>query len=427
MYFLSNFCRICVRSGLKLLDLDTVDLDDVKLSDKLQACTSMVLNEDQLPTEICMQCLAKLRVSYQFHLMCKKSTKILQGYLTSLLSGQDEKISIENFANTELSVVVEPLEGYGGCQKKVDNENIATASTCTRDARENFYHRERRKRITKEQRCSLLKRLLTPSETSSTGIENLFFNHYNNIGDSSDTFKGLKNIINFTTNYEFGSGLDKNFNYSITPLDKLKAFSLEYFRRDFTEFKNTILYIIENRDNCSESGNSDCEDNCFESSTELFKEDPVTFEEVIVEPDVKIKTELEYDEDSEHLNENTSEYSFDYIDHVKEEVKKEPEEDCHEPTMDSFSTDWDSNVPLPPIDNSDSFAGSSMEYLNNFVGSFANRRTFSPSNVRCRTRNNPYINPTLKAQFLNRSFRCTKCSRYFKSPGYLKAHYSKVH
>nr|CAI5821244.1 unnamed protein product [Callosobruchus analis] len=327
MYFLSNFCRICVRSGVKLLDLDTVDLDDVKLSDKLQACTSLVLNEDQLPMEICMQCLAKLRVSYQFHLMCKKSTKILQGYLTSLLSGQDEKIGIENFANTELSVVVEPLEDYADCPKNVDidSENISIASTCTRDPRENFYHRERRKRITKEQRCSLLKRLLTPSETTSnTGIETLFFNHSHIVGDSSETYKGLKNIINFTTNYEFGNSLDKNFNYDITPLDKLKAFSLEYFRRDFTEFKNTILYIIENRDNCSDSGNSDCEDNCFETSSEIFKEDPVTFEEVIVEPDVKIKTELDFDEDSEYFNENTSEHSFDYAEqiHVKEEVKK---------------------------------------------------------------------------------------------------------
>ncbi|CAH1987075.1 unnamed protein product [Acanthoscelides obtectus] len=424
MYFLSNFCRICIRTGIKLLDLDTLDLDDVKLSEKLQACTSMVLNEDKLPKEICMQCLAKLRVSYQFHLMCNKSTKILQGYLTSLLSGQEEKLN--NFASTDLSVVVTPLECHEDCPKNTESENTNTssASVNTRDARESFYHRERRKRITKEQRCSLLKRLLIPSETSSSCTENLLLNHFHGTADSSEAFKGLKNIINFTKNYEFGGSVDKNSNYDITPLDKLKAFSLDYFRRDFSEFKNTILYIIENKD--SDSGNSDFEDDCFDPVPGIIKEEP--FEEVIVEPDVKIKTELDYEE-GEYQNENTSEYFLNYNEQVqvKEEIKEESE-DCHEPSIDTFSKDWNSDVPLPPTENSDnSFAGSSMDYLNHFVGSFASRRTFSSSNVRCRTRNNPYINPMLKAQFLNRSFRCTKCSRYFKSPGYLKAHYSKVH
>ncbi|KAJ8983772.1 hypothetical protein NQ317_000332 [Molorchus minor] len=39
MYYLSKFCRICVQTGVKLLDLDTLDFDEVKLSEKLEACT----------------------------------------------------------------------------------------------------------------------------------------------------------------------------------------------------------------------------------------------------------------------------------------------------------------------------------------------------------------------------------------------------
>ncbi|KAJ8983775.1 hypothetical protein NQ317_000335, partial [Molorchus minor] len=73
---------------------------------------------------------------------------------------------------------------------------------------------------------------------------------------------------------------------------------------------------------------------------------------------------------------------------------------------------------------------SSIQLLRSLVGGYHHmphnqRRTFSQSNVRCRTRDNPYINPLLKDQFLHRCFKCEKCNRYFKSPGYLKAHYSK--
>lgn len=44
MYYLTKFCRICIQSGVKLLDLDTLDFDCVKLSDKLKVCTEMVNN-----------------------------------------------------------------------------------------------------------------------------------------------------------------------------------------------------------------------------------------------------------------------------------------------------------------------------------------------------------------------------------------------
>lgn len=334
--------------------------------------------------------------------MCKKSTKTLQGYLEALLCGTDEKITSKKFVKTELNVVVTPLTGFvNGIRScnNLDNENIQT-------------HREKRKRITKEQRCSLLKRLLTPTEKYKKERDkyvyepSLICNNYKG---------GLKNIIHFTKNYEFGVKLDKNSNYEPTPLDKLTVFSNEFFRKDFSEFRNTILYIIENKDNLYESCDSDEEDlfNTPEEEEDT-KETIVKFEEVIVEPDIKIKTEMEFEEEGECIYEPY-------------ECKKEIEK--HDSTSHYIST-ISRSVSASFSGFSRSFpSDSSIQLLDNLVGGYHQnqRRTFSQNNVRCRTRDNPYINPMLKNQFLYRSFKCEKCNRYFKSPGYLKAHYSKVH
>lgn len=50
MYFLTKFCRICVQTGDKLVDLDTVDFDEIKLSEKLEICTKMVIPENYFIT-----------------------------------------------------------------------------------------------------------------------------------------------------------------------------------------------------------------------------------------------------------------------------------------------------------------------------------------------------------------------------------------
>lgn len=336
--------------------------------------------------------------------MCKKSTKTLQGYLEALLCATDENIPPKKFVKTELNVVVTPLTGFANdtvsCNS-FDNHHIHT-------------HREKRKRITKEQRCSLLKRLLTPTEKFKKERDKYMY-------DSSlicNSYKGgLKGIIHFTKNYEFGIKVDKNSNYEPTPLDKLTVFSNEFFRKDFSEFRNTILYIIENKDNLYESCDSDEED-FFNppAEEEDTKENLVKFEEVIVEPDIKIKTEMDFEEDGECL----------YDPYINVECKKEEEQNSmnhYYPTISRSLSDGFSGFTRSYPTNS------SIQLLDNLVGGYHQnqRRTFSQSNFRCRTRDNPYINPTLKNQFLYRSFKCEKCNRYFKSPGYLKAHYSKVH
>lgn len=54
MYYLTKFCRICIQSGVKLLDLDTLDFDCVKLSEKLKVCTEMVHTSDSFYYIFCI-------------------------------------------------------------------------------------------------------------------------------------------------------------------------------------------------------------------------------------------------------------------------------------------------------------------------------------------------------------------------------------
>lgn len=42
MYYLAKFCRICIRSDVDLVDLETEDEDGVTFGEKLTLCTKMV-------------------------------------------------------------------------------------------------------------------------------------------------------------------------------------------------------------------------------------------------------------------------------------------------------------------------------------------------------------------------------------------------
>lgn len=43
MYYLAKFCRICIQTDVKLLDINSRDYDSIKLSEKLEICTKMVI------------------------------------------------------------------------------------------------------------------------------------------------------------------------------------------------------------------------------------------------------------------------------------------------------------------------------------------------------------------------------------------------
>lgn len=318
--------------------------------------------------------------------MCKQSTKILQGYLTELLS-TTEKISADTFANSELKVTVVPL-----------HNSIV----------------KRKSRITKEQRCSLLKRLLLSKSKKKPSLRK--HRKRNRIKEQQG---GLRNIIQFTRTYDFGYKLDcktRNSNLNIeSPLAKLANFTKSFFLHNFADFRNTILYIIENKDTLSDS---DDEDEMFDNYTPEPGEDVIKCEEVVVEPDIKIKTEFDYDECE-------TSYSCNYY----VETSYESEADIKKENMIDIDDMPLKQEPLDYLSNHDQ-QQNSMQLLDKLVGNLGHdqhKRPFSQHSVRCRTRGNPYINPKLKQQFQFKSFVCEKCNRYFKSPGYLKAHISKIH
>ena len=335
-----------------------------------------------MSTQICLQCVKKLRQSYDFHNMCKQSTKILQGYLTELISSSN-KISADNFVNSELRVTITPL-----------GKNVF-----------------KRKRITKMQRCSLLKKLLLSRKHSIRKEKGP--PRKRRVYKQAHRGGGLRNIIEFTKNFDFGYKYDGNHNNCLmsdaSPLSRLTNFTNTFFLNNFAEFRNTILYIIENKDNLSES---DDDDDMFDSYIPEPGDGEVKSEEVVVEPDIKIKTEYDYDDGEPNFSCNY------YVEtsYSDTECKKE-----------NFEVEENPIIKQEPLEY-DEEPQNSVEMLDKLVGNLGQqRRAFSHHSVRCRTRGNPYINPKLKQQFLYKSFQCEKCNRYFKSPGYLKAHVSKIH
>lgn len=469
MYYLSKFCRICIRTDLDLVDLNAQDHDGITFSEKLALCTKMVnihpsflnswtslifltqvINKESLSTQICTACIQKLRVSHEFHKMCQQSSKILQGYLAELLS-VSEKITPEQFLNSELRVTLKPLT--------------------------KLYH-QRKKRVSKEQRCSLLKKLLLKNNAPrNSEPDPKTIPAVQHKGVSEKHRGGLRDLINFTKNFDFGFEVNEYKNYDHSPLEQLSNFSTSFFCSDFSEFKGTVLYVIENEvltDSEEEEMLASLEingDSLIEGDSECVNRQ-IKIEEVVVEPDIKIKKEYEFGSE-DYESGDIYDYSSNFVEacydndsgnaKIKNEIDQKPlKSSSNQNALIPHSTFVGENkllaeiIPIVPhsatrstINNNkigDSSLGNkyktlcsvlnsplndsppATELLGQFVARFANqsRKSLSPSSIRCRTRGNPYINPHLQKQFQLRSFKCNTCNRRFKSPGYLNAHIVKL-
>lgn len=462
MFFLSKLCRICIKSGNKLVDIDEKDYDLVPFSEKLEVCTKMIINKESLSTQICMSCVHKLRVSYTFHTMCRQSTAILQGYITELLTcAQDVHVSPDKYLNSELRVTITPIP-IQIAQQPEQNNNYkssiikAVPLSCLKYDDQ----KERKKRVSKEQRCSLLKRLLTTINNDKDGdIAKKIRNDLGNDILRSSSSGGLKDLFVFTKEYDFGYNISNNATpISIceqSPLDRLEEFSKTFFYTDFTEYRDTILSVLDYDNNSSDDDTMfdpfDAEEDRLvwgADSVAIKKE----IEHIYIEPDITIKQEI--DEDSEILPANfvqacyeeqsaTSSKQREYIDFEKYLLS--PSKFKHHSKSNKFlpiaSTSVNNNkyVNTNPYTSilepaSDSIASnssstssgpSSLELLQNFAGP-RRGKNFYPYSLKCRTRGQPFINPQLKEQFQMRSFNCTTCNRRFKSPGYLHSHCTKM-
>ncbi|XP_060532068.1 zinc finger protein ZFP2-like isoform X3 [Cylas formicarius] len=80
---LLNICRICLRRDGTLTSINNPDNDSIKLSDKLSLCVVDVQwCRSGLSSLICEQCLATLRISYNFRTSCISTDQILQKCLS---------------------------------------------------------------------------------------------------------------------------------------------------------------------------------------------------------------------------------------------------------------------------------------------------------------------------------------------------------
>lgn len=428
---------------------------------------SQVITRESLSTQICSSCVHKLRISYQFQDMCKKSTAILQQYLTELLSASDE-ISADKFLNSELT--------------------ITTKSTLPKP---------RRKRVGKDERCSLLKKLLSRI-TREQIVHNIHIHGLAKLCDKipsamnnqpriekpnidvslqklekqkeNNKSCGLRNLLDFTKDFDFGYDLSTdrnctNNNFDLTPLEQLAKFTQSFFYDHFGDYRETILHVDDNVDFDSSDDEKMFEENFAE--TRVIKE-----EIVIVEPDLNLKKEMFYDEseDADVISnyDFTSRFvqaCYDNGQDIKSEIQKDHQiikQESEDNECDNEEYNYISHVaqndrlaeiiPIPPpssvfatshkdptvqrntdypltmnlLSTPSSIHSPYLKQLEDTQMNYKRHRTLSPYSVKCRTRGNPFINPQLKKQFQTRNFKCSTCSRRFKSPGYLKAHCSKL-
>lgn len=259
MYFLAKLCRICVQSKGNLVALDSQDFDKVSFSEKLQACTRMVSKtESKVPSsspyrffpqvfktqpevskEICSTCVYKLRISYEFFTMCKKSTNVLNTYVSKLVSTPlDINSNVESFPNTNIIV------------------SLAKAPTSPR-----------KKRIGKSERCAAIQKLLLHKNATDYQCSN---DHCLLTVRNDKPRGGLKDLLSFTKSFDFGYAQEP---VEASPLNKLIEFSESFFYGDFQDYKKGILCVIESKkqeEDVAYSEDSDLEDMflpCNEEST----------------------------------------------------------------------------------------------------------------------------------------------------------------
>jgi Zinc-finger associated domain (zf-AD)/Zinc finger, C2H2 type len=77
---LNEVCRVCLQNGEMHSIFDRDDTDMV-YTDKIMQTTSLVIEKnDNLPMQICEECIQDLNVAYKFRMNCESSDAILQMY-----------------------------------------------------------------------------------------------------------------------------------------------------------------------------------------------------------------------------------------------------------------------------------------------------------------------------------------------------------
>lgn len=537
MFYLTRFCRICVRSCGPLIDIDAEDADAVKLSDKLRYVRAkMVISEEEHCRLMCYECVQNLRVSYLFQKQCTKADEILERYLNELTS----ECPGRKFVNSELKVTIVPIphwEVKPEPQDVVENDEEeitcvgstavganfnynASISIRTRnkipssatnsvkpirlrrrlkqeasfrisEAYKDRLRRLRRvcPRITKQQRCMLLKSLLTKSDHNSNSpvIPSrksrkyvLYHSRQRNTQPSctgkatkSKTLKnkmdakpkgGLRDLLGFIKCYDFGfnvkdSDIKEQCNGSV--IDRLENFSRTFFYNDFQAYRETILSLA------NDSESSDDDDDMLEPFDEeedrlLWPEcslsdnhhyNNVTIKEETIDGDnVQIKEEPDNDLDNDILPSALVQACYEQdqsperpamppclkqkinqgFQHFMNKIKTNLTSQASELSDPATIVNHINRISVIPEASTSSL--SSLDLLTRLTNSTRLAKGAPKSNaplptrchLKCRTRGNRFINPQLMQQFQTRTFKCDTCNRSFKSPGYLHSHCTKM-
>ncbi|GJQ83849.1 hypothetical protein Trydic_g5706 [Trypoxylus dichotomus] len=426
MYFLAKFCRICISSSENLREIDSCDYDSIKISEKLKVFTNTTSNMENWSAFICTKCIKKLRVSYEFDKMCKKSSIVLKQYLTELFSCAKNN-NTEKFVNSDLRIQIGRIP----------------------------YPPVKRKYINREKRCSLLKDLLTKIKNDRKLFETRPFIKLRGAQPSKNSRNkcadgGLKSLLQFTKSYNYGYRLDsskiENVKFDRTPLDKLTDFVNNYFKISLSRFHERITCVLEETEEWFEES---------EDLDEMLKpcNDDLVFEEVIVEPDINIKKEIIM----EDMDDENAEFEVSYpcssshfqVKVEKVQIKVEPEESTiiEEDFMNNQFLQMQSQCSSSSNRNTTLLSGrnnaeiyptlcetlgrqsqSSLNLLQEYTeNKFVNHNKPSYTVLERTKRGRfPFINPQLKKQFLHQDFKCLICNRRFKSQGYLQSHCSKM-
>lgn len=121
-----NCCRVCVHLSDRTQDLYKTIYNNLSLAKILEYCLHRPLNHtDNLPHTICSECHANLISTYEFHMLCESSERVLLERLASIDTAQefssikhdiecDASIAdVKNLADScksELMINQEPIE-----------------------------------------------------------------------------------------------------------------------------------------------------------------------------------------------------------------------------------------------------------------------------------------------------------------------------
>uniref|UniRef100_A0A182VRW5 Uncharacterized protein n=1 Tax=Anopheles minimus TaxID=112268 RepID=A0A182VRW5_9DIPT len=98
----NDMCRTCLQPGISRSIFELDETVQLSYADKVMQCANVTIRAaDNLPNQICTQCIEDLNVAYRFNLNCLEANALLQGSAT--FDCIEEKLP-------DLSPIVMPLE-----------------------------------------------------------------------------------------------------------------------------------------------------------------------------------------------------------------------------------------------------------------------------------------------------------------------------